>query len=154
MTQAPYPLVPVPQTRAWLERHPLWKIPLGLLTLVVLMAVFGVGVMSIVTASFRSSYVYQQATAKARDNAEVRQRFGEPVRPASWLISGQLQVNGSTGNANLSIPISGPKAKGVIRAVGYKSAGVWKFTSLQVYVEGSPECIDLLLVQPGLERDF
>jgi len=52
------------------------------------------------------------------------------------FVSGQLrQGNGSTGDANLSIPISGPKAKGSIRAVA-QSTGVWRFTYLQVSIDG------------------
>jgi hypothetical protein len=72
----------------------------------------------------------------------------------SWFISGQLHGNGSTGNADLSIPISGPKGKGSLRAVAYQRGGVWRFTSLQVSSEGQPGSIDLLSVQPPAERDF
>ena len=130
----------------WLEQHPRWKIPLGFLILLLLIVVFGGVVMTIVTASLRSSDVYKQAMAKAAENLQVRDEIGEPMKPA-WLISGQLNVSGRTGKANLSIPISGPHGKGVIRALANKS-GVWRFTYLQVHVDGQPENIDLLSIQP------
>jgi len=38
MTTPPYPLHPEPMKKTWLERNPLWKIPLGCLTLFVLLA--------------------------------------------------------------------------------------------------------------------
>ena len=59
-------------------------------------------------------------------------------------MSGNINVNGSSGHADLSIPIFGPKGKGKIYAVARKSAGVWQFQTLQVEVEGQPERIDLL----------
>jgi hypothetical protein len=153
MPTPPYPLHPGPMRRSWLERRPLWKIPLGCLTLLFLIALFGLLTMTIITASFRSSDVYKQALAKAGDNEQVRDLMGEPIRPA-WLSSGDLHVNGNTGDANLSIPISGPRGKGVIRAVAFKSEGVWRFTYLKVKVEAQGESIDLLSVQPPAERDF
>ena len=91
--------------------------------------------------------------AKAAGNSQVREQMGEPVKP-SWFRSGQLQGNGGTGKANLSIPLSGPKAKGSIRAVAYQSAGVWRFTYLQVSIDGQRGSIALLSLQPPPERDF
>jgi hypothetical protein len=152
MPTPPYPLHPQPMRKTWLEHHPYWKIPLGCLTLIFLIVVFGGVTITVITASLRRSDVYKQALAKAAENPQVRQQIGEPIR-AAWLVSGELHVNGSTGSANLSIPISGPQGRGVIRAVAFKSGGEWRFTYLQVCVEGRNECIDLLSVQPPEERD-
>jgi hypothetical protein len=138
--------------KSWTERNPLWKIPLGCLTLLLLLAIFGTVAVTIVVGSFRSSDVYRQALAKAKESPQVRERLGEPIKPA-WLISGQLNVSGSTGNANLSIPISGPRGRALIRAVAQKN-GVWRFSSLEVDLEGQPGKIDLLSIQPPMERDF
>lgn len=138
--------------RNWLERNAGWKIPLGLLTLLFLVAVFVVVLMTIIVSSFRNSDVYQQAMAKVVENQQVRELIGEPIK-AAWLISGQMNVAGSTGHANLSIPISGPRGKGLIRAVADKS-GIWRFTYLQVSVDGRAENIDLLSIQPPPERVF
>jgi hypothetical protein len=137
--------------KSWLERNPGWKIPLGCLTLVLLMSLSGAGIATVIVTSFHRSDVYQQAMAIATKNPQVRKRVGEPIR-ASWLISGSMNVNGSTGNANILIPISGPRGKGVIHAVAAKS-GVWRFSWLQVSIEGQSD-IDLLSVSPPAERDF
>jgi hypothetical protein len=139
--------------KSWLERHPHWKIPLGFLTLLVLIIVFGGIVMTIITTTFRNSDVYHQAMTRAAADPQVREQVGEPIQ-AAWLISGDLQVSGGTGSANLSIPVSGPRSKGVIRAVASKNGGAWRFTYLQVNVNGRSEPIDLLSVQPPAERDF
>jgi Cytochrome oxidase complex assembly protein 1 len=153
MSTPPYPLQPQPMKRGWLEHHARWKIPLGCVTLIFLIGVFATILLTVVVTSFHNSEAYKQALARAAGNSQVRQQMGEPMKP-SWFISGQLQGNGSTGNANLSIPISGAKGKGSIRAVAYQSGGVWRFTYLQVSIDGQPGSIDLLSVQPPAERDF
>ena len=138
--------------RSWIERHPLWKIPLGLLMLALLIAIGGAILVSVIVGSFRSSDVYKEAMARAGASAQVRERIGEPIQ-AAWFISGQLNVSGSTGSANLSIPIAGPRSKGVIRVVASKNR-VWRFSCLQVEIQGQPGTIDLLSVQPPAEREF
>ncbi len=77
-----------------LERRPLWKIPLGCLTLIFLIVAFALVLMTVITTSFRSSDVYKQALAKASENAQVREQIGEPIR-ANWLISGKINVSGT-----------------------------------------------------------
>ncbi len=136
--------------RGWLEQHPRWKIPVGFLILILLVGGFGITVLTLITTSFHSSEVYKQATARAVENSQVRAALGEPIRLA-WIVSGQLKVNGSTGSANLAIPISGPRARGTIHAVAYKSGGVWRFTQLDVSIAGKPSSIDLLAAQPPPE---
>src|ERR1700756_3941575 len=101
MSSPPYPLHPEPVKRSWIERHPLWKIPLGCLTLLVLIFGFGLILMTVILSSFRHSDVYKQALTMAAGNQQVREQIGEPIEPG-WLISGQLNVEGSSGNADLS----------------------------------------------------
>jgi len=146
MSTPPYSLHPEPLQKSWIERHPLWKIPLGFATLMLLICGFAVGTGTIVVASYRHSDVYKQAMARATQNPTVREQIGEPIKPA-WFISGSLHINGGSGNADFSIPISGPKANGSIRVIAFKNAGVWRFTYLQVNVSGQRSCIDLLADQ-------
>jgi hypothetical protein len=139
-------------TRSWIERHALWKIPLGCLTLLFLIAAFGTITIGIISITFRSSDVYKQAIARAAANLQVRDQVGDPMK-AGWFIFGDLKYNGRSGSANFSIPISGPRGKGRIRVVAYKNE-VWRFTYLQVYVDGHSQALDLLSIQPPPERDF
>lgn len=138
MPTPPYPLRPEPLEKSWLEKNPRWKIPLGGLILLLLIGISGGIVMTVVVTSFRSSDVYQQATDLAQNNAQVRDELGEPIK-FGWLISGQLNSAGSTGHANLSIPVSGPNRRGAVHAVAFKAAGTWKFTLLIVMVDGEPD---------------
>ena len=143
MTAPPYSLRPEPMQKSWLDRNARWKIPLGCLTLLFLVGIFVAALMTVITTSFRSSDVYKQAMAQAAANEQVRAQIGEPIK-ADWLISGELKVSGDTGSANLSIPISGSRGRGTIRAVASKRGGVWRFSFLQVVVEGRASRIDLL----------
>lgn len=54
-------------------------------------------------------------------------------------------MDGPSGHADLSIPIYGPNGKGIIYVVADKNAGVWRFETLQVEIDGQPKRIDLLL---------
>jgi hypothetical protein len=150
MSTPPYPLRPEPMRRGWLEQHPRWKIPAGCLILILLLAGFATVVLTAITTSFHNSEVYKQATVRATENSQVLAALGEPIQFA-WIVSGQLNVNGSTGSANLAIPISGSRARGTIHAVAYKSGGVWRFTQLDVSLAGSSASIDLLSTQPPSE---
>jgi hypothetical protein len=100
---APYPLQPEPLIRSWIERHPLWKIPLGGLTLVLLMAAFGAVTIMIISTSFRASDVYKQAMSQAAGNLQVRELIGEPIK-AGWCIFGELKYSGARGYAKLRDP--------------------------------------------------
>lgn len=140
--------------KSWLERHPRWKIPFGCLILFFLLGAFVAVLFAVITASFRSSDVYKQALAKSVANPQVRQALGEPIQQKGFM-TGQLSVNGSSGDADLSIPIMGPRGKATVRAVAKKNGGVWSFSWLQVCVEGQDGgCIDLLSIQPAVERQF
>jgi hypothetical protein len=52
-------------------------------------------------------------------------------------------VNGGSGDADLTIPISGPKGKGTIYAVATKSAGEWTYSKLVVKIDRTGDAIDL-----------
>jgi len=50
-------------------------------------------------------------------------------------MSGNTNINGASGEANLSIPISGPKGKGTIYVAAKKSLGRWNYSGLTVEIE-------------------
>ena len=68
--------------------------------------------------------------------------LGTPIEEG-WYLSGKTNVNGGSGDADISIPISGPKGKGTIYAVATKSAGEWTYSKLQVKIDSTGEAIDL-----------
>jgi len=153
MATPPYPLVPGTLKKGWFDRHPAWKIPIACFALILLVGAFVAGLFLLIEGSFHHSEVFAQAMAKAGENMQVRSQIGVPLK-AAWLISGNLNVNGSSGNAALSIPIAGSRRKGVIHAVAVKSAGTWRFKQLLVNVEEQTESIDLLAAEPTSKPEF
>ena len=132
-----------PQSQGWFARH--WKavVGVGCLGTVILGGAFVAGIFFLVMGGIRSSDAYQQAMAKANASPEVVVRLGQPIKPG-WMVSGSINVSGPTGDADLAIPVSGPKGKGTIYAVAKKSAGQWTFSRLEVEIEGQPGRVDLL----------
>jgi len=153
MATPPYPLVPGPMKKGWFDRHPAWKIPIACFVLILLVGAFVAGLFLFIEGFFHRSDVFAQAMAKAGENLQVRSQIGAPLK-AAWLISGNLNVNGSSGSANLSIPIAGSRHKGVIHVVAVESAGTWRFEQLLVYVEEQKEGIDLLAAEPTSTQEF
>jgi hypothetical protein len=153
MATPPYPIVPGPFERGWFDRHPAWKIPIAGFLLIFLVGMFCGGVFVLVESSFHHSEVFAQAMARAGEDMQVRNQMGTPLT-AEWLICGNLHFRGSSGYADLSIPITGSRQKGRIRAVAVKNAGTWRFKQLVVNVEGQMESIDLLAAEPASMREF
>ncbi len=139
----PYPLVPSPVNRSWLDRHARWKIPLGCLLALFLLCGFVAAIFTVVEASFRNSTVYQEALARAGRNSQIADRIGVPLRPG-LMASGQLNVSGSTGTANMKIPVTGPRGKANIVLDAHKVDGTWIFRTLEVQFEGQTEVVNLL----------
>jgi hypothetical protein len=117
-------------------------VPTGCLTLFALAAVFVVCIVFFVFSVMKSSDAYKIAVARAKSDERVIAALGTPIREGMFA-SGKANVNGPSGEADLAIPISGPKGKATIYAVATKSAGTWTFSKLAVQVEGGSEMIDL-----------
>lgn len=136
---APHP-VPPP---SWWSRNWKWFVPTGCcLTPLVLGGAFAAFLVLVIFGALKQTDVYQTAVARAKADPRVTAALGTPIEEGWWL-SGNTEVSGGSGEANLSIPISGPKDKGTIYAVATKSAGVWTFSKLTVKVDSSGETIDL-----------
>jgi hypothetical protein len=132
-----------PQHKGWFGRNWKWFVPVGCLSMVLMIGVFVAAVAYFALGSIKSSYVYQEAIAKTRGNAAVVRELGEPIEPG-WLISGSINVNESSGNADVSIPVSGPKKSGKVYVSAVKKLGKWDFSALEVEIEGKTERINLL----------
>ncbi|HKY05603.1 MAG TPA: cytochrome c oxidase assembly factor Coa1 family protein [Blastocatellia bacterium] len=133
----------VPEKRGWFGRNWKWLIPVGCLGIIVLIVAFVAAIIMFVFGAIKSSDVYQQALTKAKSNPAVTRELGEPIEPG-WLVSGSINVNNGSGDANLSIPVSGPKKGGTVYALATKKQGRWEFSTLEVEVDGQGRRINLL----------
>jgi hypothetical protein len=91
----------------------------------------------------KSTDVYKAALARARAHPSVIEALGSPIKEG-FLVSGNTNVNGASGEANLSIPISGPNGKGTIYVAANKSLGRWNYSGLIVEIAKTHQRIDLL----------
>jgi hypothetical protein len=124
-----------PKNQPLLSKH--WKRNLAIaggfaaLLMVVLFVVLG------------DSDVSRMAIAAAESNPVVRERLGEPVK-RGFFTSGSIEISGPSGHADLSIPVSGPRGKATIYAVAKKSAGLWKFETLDIAFDHTSTRMTLL----------
>ena len=142
------PAAPAPRP-GWWSRNWKWFVPVGCLTMIALVVVFFAGIMLIVFGAMKSSDAYKTAVARAKANTEVVAALGTPI-DEGMFVSGKTNVDGSSGEANLTIPISGPKGSAKIYAVATKRAGRWSYSTLEVAIDGREDRIDLL---GGAEAD-
>ena len=142
MEQNP-PTVPLTLRPHWWNRNWKWFVPVGCLGTLPLFIAFVVSIALIVFSAVKATDVYKDALARARVNPSVIEMIGSPIKEG-FLVSGNTNVNGASGEANLSIPISGPKGKGTIYVVANKSLGGWNYSGLIVEIEKTHERIDLL----------
>lgn len=96
----------------------------------------------VVFGAMKQTDVYQTALARAKADQRVTNALGTPIEEG-WFLSGNTKVSGSSGEADLTIPISGPKGKGTIYAAATKFAGEWTYSKLVVKIDSSGETVDL-----------
>lgn len=136
------PQVPSPARRGWWGRNWLWVVPTGCLTLVILSFAFAATIAIGVFGMIKSTDVYRNAVARARNDPRVTAAIGEPIKEG-WYVGGSTQISGSSGNSDLTIPIHGPKGSATIYALATKFAGDWRYRKLIVKIGASGETIDL-----------
>jgi hypothetical protein len=135
----PAPGVMPNQRKSWLGRYWIWL----LLAVLLCGALFVFGIFSLIIGAMRGSDVAKEAVARAQSNALVAQRLGAPISEG-WFVSGSINVSTGSGDADLTVPISGPKGKGTVYVKAQKTAGRWDYSVMQAAMEGSSERIDLL----------
>jgi hypothetical protein len=135
---------PTPQpARNWWSRNWKWLVPSGCLTILLLFAIFIFAIISFAFGIMKSTDVYKDTLAKVQADPAVIEALGSPIKDGMFF-SGSTNVNGASGEANLAIPISGPKGKGTIYVAAVKSAGLWNYTILAVEISETKKRIDLL----------
>ena len=127
---------------SWWNRH--WKAVVALSVVAGLLAVAGVVtlVFSLTFGVMRQSGAYRQAVAAAKADDAVVKTLGTPIEEG-YFVMGQIELSRDRGYANLTIPISGPRAKATIYVEADKVGTHWSFRSLEVVVDGTGQWIHL-----------
>src|SRR6266403_5921862 len=109
----PTPLPPPMPRPNWFGRNLKWDVPLGCLLPVLFVGGCGLVVFWFATGIMKQSDAYKIALARAQANPAVIEAIGSPISQTG-IVSGNSNVNGRTGQANFSIPLSGPKGKATL----------------------------------------
>lgn len=127
----------------WWGRNWKWAAPSG--CLLVLLLAFGgcVGMVAGVFGMMKNTGAYEQAMTRLQHSPEAIAVLGEPIK-AGWMISGNFNDSGASGEANYSVPVSGPRGKGTLYVEARKSVGRWSFQVLTFVPDNGGESIDLL----------
>ncbi len=134
---------PAPPPRGWFSRNWKWFLPVGCLGFAGLIGAAVLAIIIFVFGMIKQSDVYQNSVVTAQTHPAVVEALGSPVE-VGFFVSGKTETNDASGRSEIAIPISGPKGKGKIYAVGDKSAGQWEMRELVVEIEKTGERIDLL----------
>lgn len=129
-------------TRARQRRGCLWFFIFAAILLLVALIALWLIIMAL--AAKKGGEPYRIALTAVQDDAQVKQRLGEPIRSASWLPQGSINVSDDRGDANLTFRVQGPKGKATVNALARRIGGQWGLTSLTVtYPDGEREVIDV-----------
>lgn len=115
----------------WWGRNWKWVVPVGCLTPLLCCGGFVTVILGVVFGAIKSSDVYTEAMKRARASQEVIALTGEPIE-AGMFPTGNIAIHNLRGNADLTIPISGPKGHASLRAVAERNNGPWEFSKLEV----------------------
>lgn len=131
----PYPV----RQKSWFERHLVMVIFGGGALFVAVVVAGMVGIFWILAHSTPAA----MALEKAQHSPAVIAQIGEPIHRGK-IVSGNINTNGSSGRAELSFPIIGPKGEGTVYVTATRTDDVWTLKSLEAAVKGTEERIDLL----------
>jgi len=96
-----------------------------------------------VFAAMKNSDAAKESVFQAQTNPQVVNQLGTPIAEG-WLVTGSINTSTTSGDADLAIPISGPKGRAKIYVTAHKVAGAWNYKVMEVAIAGSNERINLL----------
>ena len=138
--------------RNWFGRNWKWVVPSGGCLILIIIIIVGAGSLFVgITSLITDSTPYKEAMARASVNEIVLDRLGEPIE-SHGITSGDINFSGSSGHADIQIPIKGPKGKGLIIVASYKENDVWTYEVLKVNLPETNEEVNLLLLEENLEQ--
>lgn len=111
----------------------IFSVILKVLLVTLLFFGMGGGIFMIIRTAFTSSAVYQEAMERARSNPMVTEQLGTPIQ-AGVVILGTLETSGITGEADLRVPIHGPRGRGTLFIQARRESGAWHYYTLAVVI--------------------
>ncbi|MBL4892223.1 MAG: hypothetical protein JKX91_10450 [Rhizobiaceae bacterium] len=91
----------------------------------------------------KSNPALNLSMAELRSNNQVISALGKPIE-RGWGMSGQFKFNEPDSFANMFIPVSGPKGRGMVISRSVKVSGKWVLVLLILRIHGNPAPIVLI----------
>ena len=127
----------------WWSRNWRWFVPVGSAVFVLGGVGFFVAIIALVFGMMKSTEVYETALFEAQTNPAVIEYLGNRIEDG-LIFTGNMEVNPSSGYADIVIPISGKKGSASLYVKAEKVAGSWQYQTMQVNLHDSDISIDLL----------
>lgn len=145
------------ETKSWWKRNWIWVTATSaILLFVTLIIVFVVGLIGTITTGMKGSVGYKEALLRAQKNEQIIALLGAPIIQEG-MPSGNISYTNGLKSISLTIPINGPKGKGVIRVDGEGVGEAWTYEVMNVFVKSNDTVIDLLenalIVEPSIKND-
>lgn len=133
-------LVPQP---SWWKRNWKWVVPVGgCLTIILVIGFFIGSIFYGVTKVIEDSQPYEYALEKINGDEQLIELLGAPIEK-DGMVQGNISWKNGKKNADLKIPIAGPKGKGTLYIVANGDDDGWNYDKIQVVVQDNEE-INLL----------
>ncbi len=129
----PEPYVEEPKQRSWI-----WMVGCGCLILLLILIGGCAGLAYTAVSLLKRTEVYAGGMETVRSSPEAQELLGTPIE-SGFLIIGTYNIVNGTGNADLMIPVHGPRGKGMLRAVGTSVGGEWTLTYVGLRLDGETE---------------
>jgi hypothetical protein len=125
-----------------------------LLAVVILALMVGalvVGFFGRLSGPMESSWAYEQGLQLVRSSPQAVEVLGHPIEAGK--VDGWVRISGETGDAELSVPVSGPRGSGVLELVARKRSERWSFERATLDVFARDRRLDLMsgAAKPPLE---
>ena len=92
-------------------------------------------------ALMKGNEAYRLGMERIEANPQVIAALGSPLE--TGFVQGSIESSNYAGNADIHIPLSGPRGEGVAHVIASKSAAGWALESVEVYVEGTGQSISV-----------
>lgn len=130
--------------RSWWSRNWPWVVPVGGCLTLIILGIAGIGgIFFGVTKMIKNSTPYEYALEQAKENEDVINALGSPIDTYS-IMEGNISLSNDDGEADIKIPIEGPKGQGTVIVVAKKYSGEWTYEELFVFIKETKEKINLL----------
>jgi Cytochrome oxidase complex assembly protein 1 len=142
MDQAQSPQPNNPPARSWWGRNWKWVVPVGCLTPILVCGGIFTLIVTLVFGLIKSSDPYTDSLASLSADPRVTAVLGTPIEPG-FLVTGNINLSGSSGQADISYRVSGPLDSAAVYVISEKSAGQWSYTTFVVQPDSTDTPINL-----------